>query len=142
MIRTFIFVAVLLAITGCQQNATPSSDTSSGSNFLPSTELTQSMIGSWGKEGEISLIIKEENGRIELTPPDNDTWRMEISDAKITGETVTYVQKNHLHDGSSHPFNGVACNSIVKLIDTDTLELEITTKDSSDLVPENLKRIK
>lgn len=142
MIRIFILPIVLLTFIGCQQTATISSDTADGSNFVAATELTQSMIGNWGTDGETALIVREENGKVEFATPDNDTWRMEISDAKIVGDTVTFVQKNYLHDGSDHPFNGVACNSIAKLVDRDTLELGMTTKDSPDLGAEKLKRVK
>ena len=133
---------MFLTFAGCQQTATAPSDKTSGSNFVTSNALTQSMIGNWGTDGEVALIVREENGSVEFTTPDNDTWRMEISDAKIVGDTVTFVQKNYLHDGSDHPFNGVACNSIAKLLDSDTLELGMTTKDSPDLGAEKLKRIR
>ncbi len=41
----------------------------------------------------------------------------------------------------THPFNGVACNSQIRLIDTDKIELRISTSYSKDLLPETLTRM-
>ena len=142
MIRNFFLVAILLTFGGCQQAATTSGDTANESNSVVSNELTQSMVGEWGTDGEVALIVRETNNRVEFLTPDNNTWRMEINDVKIVGDTVTFVQKNYLHDGSDHPFNGVACNSIAKLVDSDTLELGMTTIHSPEFNADKLKRIK
>ncbi|MEM7475661.1 MAG: hypothetical protein AAF483_11780 [Planctomycetota bacterium] len=76
-----------------------------------------------------------------FSAPENDTWRMDISDATVNGKSVAFVQKNFLHNGESHPFNGVACNTTVRLIDAKTMEMAMTTVHSPDLEPELLTRI-
>ena len=128
------FIAVLLAFAGCGR-----------SNTVESVELTQSMIGKWGRVGDVALTIREIDRRIEISTY-NDTWRMEISDAQIVDDAVTFVQKNYLHDGSDHPLNGVAFSCIAKLVNEDTLEIEKkATKDSpefpTDALTDRLKRI-
>ena len=143
MIRQFLMISVLLVCAGCQEQSSISSDNSKGNdNTVAANDLTRSMIGSWGQDGEVALIIREIDGGIEFATPENDTWRMEISDAKIVGDTVSFVQKHYLHDGSDHPFNGVACNSIAKFVDSDTLELGMTSNDSPEYGADMLKRIK
>ena len=99
------------------------------------------MIGKWGIDGEVTLIVAETDERILFSAPENDTWRMEITDAKIVGDTVRFTQKNYLHSGETHPFNGVACNSIAKLVDEETLEVGVTTKDVPEYGADMLKRI-
>lgn len=141
MIRFLILVALLLTFAGCRGSEPASSDTPDAGNLVASTELTQSMIGSWSVNGEIALIVKRKNDKVEFSIPEIDTWRSEISDAEIVGQTVQFVQKLYLRDGSPHPFNGVACNSTVQVVDPDTLELKVTTKDSPDLGAERLKRM-
>lgn len=66
----------------------------------------------------------------------------EISDAKILKATVAFTQQHYLHDGTDHPFNGVACYSIAKRVDNDTIELGITIDDSPEYDADLLHRIK
>ena len=73
--------------------------------------------------------------------PENDTWRMEISDAKVDGDTVAFVQKNFLHNGESHPFNGVACEITVRLVNSETMEMTVTTVQSPEPISDLLSRI-
>lgn len=108
---------------------------------VPATEVTEAMVGKWGNEGNVALVLSRENDRIILATPENKTWRMDISDARIDGALVRYIQKNVLHDGSEHPFNGVLCHTQIQLIDAQTLEMSATTVHSPELRSERLKRI-
>lgn len=66
---------------------------------------------------------------------------MDISNAVMEGPSVYFVQKNFLHSGEAHPFNGVACNTRIKLIDADTMEMKMTTEHSPNPEAERLTRI-
>ncbi len=108
---------------------------------VPATQMAKAMVGRWGSSGEESLTLTLEGDRVVISAPQNDTWRMEIHDAKAIGDSIHFVQKNYLHSGETHPFNGVACNSQIRLIDTDKIELRISTSYSKDLLPETLTRM-
>lgn len=94
---------------------------------VPATDATSRMIGTWGVDGQVSLTVSREDGQLVLTPPENEMWRMEISGVVVDGDSVRFVQKHYLHSGDPHPFSGVACNTIIRLIDDDTMELTMTT---------------
>ncbi|MBM4092818.1 MAG: hypothetical protein FJ276_25930 [Planctomycetes bacterium] len=66
---------------------------------------------------------------------------MDISDAKVKGDSVSFVQKNFLHSGESHPFNGVACDTTVRLVDSNTMEMTMTTVHTPEPESERLSRI-
>ena len=99
------------------------------------------MIGQWGYGGKVILIVSEIGSQVKFSAPDNDTWRTIISDAEIVDDTVRFIQKNYLLDGTTHAFNGVACNSIAKLVDDNTLEFGLTSKDTPEFSPDLLKRV-
>jgi len=122
---------------GCNSTNTQQGASSS----VAATETTRRMVGQWGIDGEVALIIELDRDRVVVSSPDNDTWRMDILDAKIVNETIHFTQKNYLHDGESHPFNGVACNSVAKLADDDTLELGMSTVQMPEIVSDLLTRI-
>ncbi len=130
-----LFAMLSLGCNGIkpQQGATSS---------VPATDATQRMVGQWGIDGEVSLIIKLDRDQVVVSAPDNDTWRMDILDARIVDDAIHFTQKNYLHDGESHPFNGVACNSVAKLVDDDTLELGMTTVQMPEYESDLLTRIK
>ena len=132
---TFTLVAVLLA--GCNSSDTTSSTTSS----VPSTDVTKAMVGHWGSDGEEVLIISLEGDQVVVSTPANDMWRMDILDASIVGDSIHFVQKNYLRSGDPHPFNGMACNSVVKMVREDELEFGITTEVAPDLESTILTRI-
>ncbi len=137
MFRLARLMTLCLLAAGCSGTA----DTPAGTASVAATDETSEMVGKWGSEGEVALIVSRTEDRIVFSAPENDTWRMVISDAKLDGETVAFVQKNYLHSGESHPFNGVACQTAIRLIDSDTMEMTMTTATSPDLEPELLSRI-
>ena len=137
MIR-YLLLVVLFIFYGCNVKESPSATTSS----VAITDVTKPMVGQWGVGGEAALIISLDGDRVVISTPPNDTWRMDIRDAKIVGESLHFVQENYLHNGTDHPFNGVACNSIAKLIGEDILEFGMTTKSSPEFDSSILTRIK
>jgi len=137
MCRLFALTAVLLLSVGCSGT----DNTAPASASVPATDATSQMVGKWGFEGEVALIVSKADGRIVVFAPENDTWRMEITDAKVDGDTVAFVQKNFLHSGESHPFNGVACETAVRLVDSETMEMTMTTAHSPKPDSELLLRI-
>lgn len=138
MFRLIVLTILCLLAAGCSG----ASDTAPSTASLPATDATSQMIGKWGIEGEVSLIVSAIGDQIVFSAPENDTWQMDISDASVSGESVTFVQKNFLRSGESHPFNGVACETTVRLIDADTMEMKMTSVHSPELEPERLTRIK
>ncbi len=146
MIRLLALAAIIATCVGCPGTSTQAgkqtivADSEHG-NEVESNAITRSMIGEWGTDGKAVLIVAESNGRVVFSAPENDTWRMEVDDAKIEGETVHFTQKHYLLSGEDHPFNGVACNSTTKLVDDDTLEFGMTTKATPEYAAEMLKRI-
>ena len=133
----FVIALSSVAIVGCNASTTTPPVTSS----VAATDVTKPMVGQWGVDGEVSLIITLQDDRVVISAPANDTWRMDIHDAKIVNDSIHFVQKNYLHNGDAHPFNGVACNSIAKLIDDDKLEFRLTTVHSPDVESDILTRI-
>lgn len=134
MRRLFSLVMLLVVSVGCSKTVQTTAS-------VPATAATSPMVGKWGHEGEVALIVSQVGERIVISAPANDTWRMDISDAEVDGDSVKFVQKNYLHDGTDHPFNGVACETTVRLVDADTMEMTLTTVHSPDLEPDLLSRI-
>lgn len=129
-------------VLGARDNAhRPSERTKPVTSSVPATQMARAMVGRWGSSGEESLRLTLEGDRVVISAPQNDTWRMEIHDAKAVGDSIHFVQKNYLHSGESHPFNGVACNSQIKLIENGKIELKMSTSYSKDLLPEILTRV-
>jgi len=141
MIRFLSIALVVATCAGCSQRVPVQTSDFEHGDYVERNATTKAMVGRWGTNGEVGLIVAETDGRIVFSAPKNDTWRMEISDAKIVDDSVHFTQKNYLHSGESHPFNGVACNSIAKMADANTLELGITTKDVPEYGADMLKRI-
>ncbi len=137
MCRLFALTALLLPSVGCS-GTDRTAPTSAG---VPATDATSQMVGKWGSAGEVALIVSQADDRIVFATPENDTWRMEISDAKVDGDTVAFVQKNFLHNGESHPFNGVACEITVRLVNSETMEMTVTTVQSPEPISDLLSRI-
>ena len=133
-----VLVLILAIVCGC----TPSSSRNGATADVAVTDETEAMVGKWGAESEVSLIVSRVGDRIVLAAPENDTWRMDISDARLDGDSICYIQKNFLHSGEYHPFNGVECNTRIRLIDADTIEMKLTTVHSPDPEAEQLVRIK
>lgn len=106
------------------------------------TDATKAMVGNWGSDGESGLIITLDDDRVIISAPPNDTWHMEIHGTKIVGDSIHFVQKNYLHSEDAHPFNGVDCQSVVELVNDDTLKLRVTTEHSKEPVAEMLTRLK
>ncbi len=135
-----LYLAAILSsllLIGCGEgsNATPAASS------VAATDVAKSMIGKWGVDGEVALIVTLQDDRVQISAPANDTWRMDIHNAEIVDDTIHFVQKNYLHNGDAHPFNGVACNSVIKLIDQDKLEFATATVDLPDPASEILTRV-
>jgi len=97
--------------------------------LVPFTPELEDMIGTWGTEQGAAFIVKKRGEQLEIIGSPNDTWRAEISDAKVTGSSVTFIKRNYLHDGAPHPFNGHACECVIEMEDG-FLKFRITnTKD-------------
>ena len=107
---------------------------------VAATTVTKPMVGKWRSEGQVALIISLVGDRIVLSAPENKAWRIDLSDAQIEDQSVRYVQRHFLHSGGNHPFNGVACNTKIKLVDAQTMELMLTTDNSSQVESELLTR--
>ncbi len=137
MCRLFALTALLLLSVGCSGT----DNTAPASASVPATDATSQMVGKWGSGGEVALIVSQADDRVVFSAPENDTWRMDITDAKVDGDTVAFVQKNFLHSGESHPFNGVACETTVRLVDSETMEMTMTTVHSPEPGSELLLRI-
>ncbi len=133
-------VFMLIAILGCDSGGNGSKLGATSSVSV--TDLTKSMVGRWGIDGETSLIITQDGTRVVVSAPPNSTWRMDILDAEIVGSSLHFIQKYYLHDGTEHPFNGIACNSIVKLVGADKLEFGMTTTLTPEIDSSILTRIK
>ncbi|MDA8743304.1 hypothetical protein N9N28_01610 [Rubripirellula amarantea] len=137
--KSFTLLSLLAMLSlGCHGAKPLESATSS----VAATETTKRMVGEWGVDSEVALIIELDGERVVVSTPENDTWRMDVLDAKIVDDAIHFIQKNYLHDGEPHPFNGVACNSVAKLIDDDTLELGMTTVHTPAYESELFARIK
>ena len=135
----FCLVASLAMLSlGCNGPANQHGLTSS----VAATDTTREMVGQWGIDGEVALIIELNDGRVVVSAPENDTWRMDVSEARLEGDAIHFTQKNYLHNGEFHPFNGVACNTVAKLVDNDTLELGMTTAQTPEYESDLLTRIK
>ena len=132
-----MLVLILAVVCGCAPSATRRGATSD----VAVTHVTEAMVGKWGTDGDVSLLVSRVGDRIIFAAPENDTWRTDIGEAQIEGQSVCFVQKNFLHSGEEHPFNGVECNTRIKLIDADTMEMKMTTVHSPNLEAERLTRI-
>jgi hypothetical protein len=97
------------------------------------------MVGEWSSDGEIALVVDKIDGRIVISCPPNDQNWIELSNAKIDGNRIQFVQKHFLHDGEFSPFNGVPCKCEIRLLDKDRLEFSIRT-DSTGVESEILHR--
>ncbi|MCF7958370.1 MAG: hypothetical protein K9M57_07980 [Phycisphaerae bacterium] len=95
---------------------------------VPATDVTKSMVGRWGIDGEISLIISLQDDRIIISAPKNEMWQIITQDASIIKDSIHFIQKHYIKNGDEHPFNGVECDSIIKLIDKNKLEHTMTTE--------------
>ena len=137
MLRLSVLLTICVLANGCSATSATTQTTTS----VPATDATSQMVGKWGVEGEVSLIVSRADDQIVFSAPENDTWRIDISDARVDGESVAFVQKHFLHNGESHPFNGVACQTTVRLIDSDTMRMTMTTIHSPEPEPELLSRI-
>ena len=137
MSRALSLLAILMFTPGCSGPADMTQATSS----VPATEAISDMVGKWGVEGEVSLIVSHVGDELVFSAPENDTWRMDIDDAELDGESVSFIQRNFLHSGESHPFNGVACETVVRLVDSETMEMTMTTVHTPDPESDLLLRI-
>ena len=123
MLRALTFAIILLTAFGCSDQPENVGTTSS----VPATEVTSKMIGTWGLGGQAGLILEQVQDQVVISAPPVEGLRMDISDAKIEGQAIHFVQKNYFLEMDSHPFNGVANNSSIRLIDDNTLEYRIKT---------------
>ena len=132
-------MCLLTAVAGCHSGRTPVAATSS----VEATPTTEAMVGRWGTNGNESLIITKHGERITIACPANDTWRMDVHDAAVAGNEIRFVEKNYLRSGEDHPFNGIACNCVAKLVGDrkDQSEFGMTTVHSPGHESEILTRL-
>lgn len=139
MNRTIKFVAMFVVLTiGCRGSQTQVGSTST----VAATNVTRAMVGHWSTDGDVALIITLDGESVVIAAPENIAWRMDISDATIVNDSIHFVQKNYLHNGEDHPFNGVACNSVARLVGDDKLEFGMTTVHTPEFESDILIRIK
>jgi hypothetical protein len=98
---------------------------------VPLNDTTRPMLGQWlcGEHNVIHLI--REDAQVRICFEKNDTWRIDISNAKIVGDEIHFITTHFLRDGSSHPFNGTPCNTIIRHHD-DQLELGMSPEHSPE----------
>ena len=99
----------------------------------PENNVIRSMIGHWGdSNGDVRLIVEMDGDQINISMRESDTLRREISDAKIVDESIHFISKSYFLNAPDHPFNGVACDYIVKMVDENRLELDLTNIDTPE----------
>ena len=108
--------------------------------FVQMTPEMEDMIGTWGTEEGPALIIKNHGDQLEICGAPNDTWRTEISDARVVGNSVFFIEKNYLHNGESHPFNGHRCDCVIEMEDV-YLTFKITNTEDPSLPPGYLMKL-
>lgn len=133
-----VFIAMLLLLVGCatvpvQENA---------ASFVPLSKITSLMLGQWMCEGSNVINLSQEDARVSICFRENDTWRIDISDARIVGSEIHFITKHYLRDGSSHPFNGTPCNTIIRTRDDDRLEMGMSSEHSPEYDFDTLTRNK
>ena len=135
-----LFIAIILtAVTVLGCNTRPAAK--SVISTVKATDATRQMIGRWGAGGDAAIIFTLQNDNVAISGPPNDTWRIEIHDATIVDDSIHFVQKSYLLNGDDHPFNGVACNSIVTVVDEHSIRLKVSTAQSPELEADMLTRI-
>jgi hypothetical protein len=123
-----VSIVMLLLLVGCaaaplQQNAEA---------LVPLNEITRPMLGHWMSEGNTVLHLVQEDEQVRIFCQKNDTWCIDISNARIVGDEVHYITKSYVRDGSGHPFNGVAVNTIIRTRDDDRLEKGVSSEHRPD----------
>ena len=110
IMKHIVSLLILALLAGCatvpiQQNIVSS---------VPLNKTTRQMLGNWlcGEHNVIQLIQDDAHVRIYFEK--NDTWRIDISNVKLVGDEIHFITTHFLRDGSSHPFNGTPCNTIIR----------------------------
>ncbi len=80
------------------------------------------MLGEWEAEGSNVLAIRAEDDRAVIRYHENDTWLINVLDARVVSNEVRFVTKHYLRDGTSHPFNGVPCECVMEALNTNQLK--------------------
>ena len=91
------------------------------------SESALKFVGRWEYRNDVRLNIERHNDRIAIVPFENDTWRTTISNARIAGNSLHYVQKSYCKKMLLHPFSGVPCKCVLTLLDDYRLEYRLTT---------------
>jgi len=91
-------------------------------------DVTHPMLGQWESEGNNVLVIEKQKEHAVIYYNENDTWLIHVLDAKIVGNTVTYTTEHYLRDGTSHPFNGVPCHTIMEMLDDNRMKQSLTSE--------------
>lgn len=134
-----IALTAVLLLVGCNGRSQPNIDGSVDYK----TELAP-LIGIWESEGATALIVERKGDKIIIRNPTNEVWRFEITDVAKVDQSIFFTQRSYLLDGSSHPFNGVACKCKIspKDGDPDALVYALTSEQSKDIPPDVLRRSK
>jgi hypothetical protein len=90
------------------------------------------MLGHWLCEGNNVISLIQEDAQVSICFEKNDTWRIDISNAKIVGDEIHFITTHFLRDGSSHPFNGTLCQTIIRKRSDDNMEMGMSTKLSPE----------
>ena len=85
------------------------------------------MAGTWGVGGDERLTIKIFDGTVVISSPEIEEYWIELTNAKISAESIHFVQKHFQRSEELSPFNGVPCNCSIKLIENEKLEFSFVT---------------
>jgi hypothetical protein len=98
--------------------------------------MLQQMVGEWGEFFEAALIIREDEalGYVIENPP-NAVWATVVNNVHWEGDALRFDTYSYIVDGSeysdSHPFNGVAVHTELRLADDpDVLEYSGSSKNT------------
>ena len=140
MIRRLLMMVVVCLVCGCGvSRVKPNID-----GFVPFAQDLQPLIGKWESDGQLALIVEQDGNRIAIRNPENEVWRFEVEDVHVDANSIRFVQRSFLIDGSTHPFNGVPCECKISAhaSDPDLLIYQLTSEHSKDIPPSTMRRAK
>lgn len=134
--RPIAYIIMLLLLAGCATAPVQHNQASSA----PLNDITRPMLGQWICEGENVIRLSQDDAQIDISFQKNDTWLINISDARIVDNEIHFITKHYLRDGSHHPFNGTPCNTIIRTKDNDQLEMGMSSEHSPEYDFDTLTR--
>jgi len=119
-------LALMLALSaGC---STPTPRQSNLSSSVPLNDVTRPMLGQWEAKGNNILAIEEQDDRAVICYRENDTWLINVRNARVVSNVVRFVTEHYIRDGSSHPVDGVPCECVVEPINTNQLKYGVISE--------------